>query len=108
MVPGDADEAVWEFPIEPSAGDFKGAHVQGKRGERFVYLSWGAVGDAGTFGMFRRAKLMLGAIDPAVIDAAAQPGHRLEAALSLTGPDGAPRCAAVRPPAISWTAAPAR
>ncbi len=106
-VPGDADEAVWEFPIEPAGGDFRGPHVQGKRGERFLYLSWGAVGADGTFEMFRRAKLMLGAIDPGVVEAAAQPGHRLEAALSLTEGDGAPRCAALRPPAISWTAAPA-
>lgn len=107
MVPGDADEAVWEFEIEPTGGDFKGPHVQGKRGERFFYLSWGAVGADGRFGMFRRAKLMLGAIDPGVLDAAAQPGYRLVATLSLTGGDGAPRCAALRPPAVSWTAAPA-
>jgi hypothetical protein len=53
--------------------------------------------------MFRRAKLMLAAIDPATLDAAAQPGHTLEATLSLTAPDGGPRCASVRPPAISWT-----
>ncbi len=107
MVPGDADEAVWEFPIESTGGDFRGPHVQGKRGERFFYLTWGALAQDGTFAMFRRAKLMLAAIDPDVLDAAAQPGHRLEAALSLTGGDGAPRCAAVRPPAVSWTAAPA-
>ena len=107
MVPGDVGEAIWEFPIESAAGDFRGPHVQGKRGERFLYLSWGGVGDDGTFAMFRRAKLMLGVIDPSVLDVAAHPGHRLEAALSLTGGDGAPRCAAVRPPAISWTAVPA-
>ena len=47
----------------------------------------------------------LRAIDADVLDAAARPGHRLEATLSLTGGDGGPRCAAVRPPAISWTAA---
>lgn len=107
IVPGDADEAVWDFPIEPTGGDFRGSHVQGKRGERFLYLSWGTVDEDGRFAMFRRAKLMLGAVDPSVLDAAAQPGHRLVAALSLTGGDGAPRCAALRPPAVSWTAAPA-
>lgn len=105
LVAGDAGEAVWEFPVEPAGGDFKGPHVQGKRGERFLYLSWGAVGADGRFAMFRRAKLMLAAIEPSVLESASQPGYRLVAALSLTGGDGAPRCAALRPPAVSWTAA---
>lgn len=107
IFPGDADEAVWEFPIEPTGDDFRGPHVQGRRGDRFLYLSWGTVDEKGTFSMFRRAKLMLGAIDRKVLDAAARPGHRLEATITLTGGDGGPRCAALRPPAISWTAAPA-
>jgi hypothetical protein len=109
FVEGDAGEAVWEFEVEHRPdGDFRGPEVQGKRGERFFYLSWGTVAGNGAFTMFRRAKLMLAAVDPAVIAAAGQPGHALVATLSLTGADGAPRCASVRPPAISWTAAPAR
>lgn len=107
LVPGDAAEAVWELPVEPVDGDFRGRHVQGRRGERFLYLSWGTVDDDGTFAMFRRAKLMLAAVDPDVLDAAGRPGHRLRATLGLTGGDGGPRCAAVRPPAVSWTAEPA-
>ena len=107
IVPGDADEAVWEFPIEAAGVDFRGPHVQGRRGDRFLYLSWGTVDDNGTFAMFRRAKLMLAAVDRDVLDAAEQPGHRLQATLSLTGGDGEPRCAALRPPAVSWTAEPA-
>ena len=109
LFPGDAAEAVWEFEIEraPTDGDLKGPHVQGRRGERFVYLSWGTVDQSGTFEMFRRAKLMLGSVDARVLDAAARPGHRLQATLSLTGGDGGPLCAAVRPPAVSWTAPPA-
>jgi hypothetical protein len=57
--------------------------------------------------MFRRAKLMLGAVDAGVLADAAAPGHRLVATLALTGGDGGPLCAAVRPPRVSWTAAPA-
>ncbi len=53
--------------------------------------------------MFRRAKLMLTAVDPAVVLAADADGRRLVGALRLTGGDGGPRCAAVRPPAIEWT-----
>jgi hypothetical protein len=81
--------------------------VQGPKGERFVYLSWGTVDESGAFEMFRRAKLMLGAIEGDLISAADRPGHRLVGTLGLTGGDGGPRCAAVRPPMIDWTAAPA-
>jgi Family of unknown function (DUF5990) len=108
LVAGDASSAEWDVPVEVTAeGDFRGPHVQGKRGERFVYLTWGNVDGAGRFAMFRRAKLMLAAVDPAVLAAAAEPGQALVATLSLRGADGSPRCASVRPPAISRTAAPA-
>jgi hypothetical protein len=101
LVPGDAAEAAWEFPVDLTAeGDFRGPYVQGRRGERFIYLTWGAVDAAGTFSRFRRAKLMLAGLEP-------EPGQMLHGELSLTGGDGGPRCASVRPPAISWTVAPA-
>ncbi len=108
LVPADAPEAVWDLDIGVIPdGDFRGPYVQGRRGERFLYLTWGAVDGVGGFAMFRRAKLMLGAIDAGVVAAAGEPGQRLLATLALTDAKGAPRCAAVRPPAISWTAAPA-
>ena len=43
---------------------FRGPAVHGKRGERFLYLTWGDVGPAGEFAMFRRAKLMFADIAP--------------------------------------------
>jgi Family of unknown function (DUF5990) len=110
IVPGDAPAAEWNFPVDvvPDCDppDFRGPHVQGKRGDRFVYLSWGAVDDEGNFQMFRRAKLMLAAVPAAVLASANQPGQMLLGALGLTAADGSPVCAATRPPAISWTAAP--
>lgn len=86
--------------------DFRGPVVQGRPGARFVYLTWGDVDDAASFTMFRRAKLMLDAIDPEVIRAANETGAVLEARLGLTDGCGMPACAAVRPPRITWTAAP--
>jgi hypothetical protein len=81
LVPGDAPSASWtlECTATPSDGgvDLKGPYVQGPPGGRFVYLSWGTVDDAGTFTMFRRAKLWLAAVPPAV-----------------------------RPPGIEWSAGP--
>jgi hypothetical protein len=55
--------------------------------------------------MFRRAKLWLDAIDSATLDAARRYGS-LIAHLELTDTNGHPLCASVRPPLISWSAAP--
>src|SRR5262249_22093574 len=108
LVPGDASRAVWDFPVKVVAADggidFRGPHVDGKRGERFVYLSWGTVHADGRFEMFRRAKLMLAAVGAATVDAANQPGRRLVGTMRLSAPDGSPRCAALRPPGITWAA----
>jgi hypothetical protein len=109
LTPGNAPSAHWIFEATaiPAEGgiDIKGPYIQGRPGTRFIYLAWGALGD-GTFAMFRRAKLMLDAIDPAILDAACRYGV-LIADLELTDPKGYPLCAAVRPPLIRWSAAPA-
>jgi ankyrin repeat protein len=109
LTPGNAPSAHWDFEATatPAGGgiDIKGPYIQGRPGARFIYLSWGTVSDDGTFTMFRRAKLMLDAIDPATLDAARRYGA-LIARLELTDTSGHPLCAAVRPPLIRWSAAP--
>ena len=82
--------------------DFHGPTVQGRRGDRFVYLTWGNVGADGGFDMFRRAKLMLDRIDPALLADARATGT-LRAHVDLTGAGGGPRCARVDPPAVEWS-----
>jgi Family of unknown function (DUF5990) len=107
LVPGDAPSATWTLgcTATPSDGgvDLKGPYVQGPPGGRFVYLSWGTVDGAGAFRLFRRAKLWLDAIPPDVIDGALASGV-LVGRIGLTDGKGNPRCAAVRPPAIEWSA----
>ncbi|MET7355235.1 DUF5990 family protein [Streptomyces mirabilis] len=71
-----------------------------------MYLSWGTVDDAGTFTMFRRAKLLLDAVSTDVLDAAVRTG-RLHGRLGLTDARGGPLCARVVPPTIALTTAPA-
>ena len=88
---------------EQGALDFRGPAVHGKRGERFLYLTWGDVGDDGSFEMFRRAKLMLNRIDPALVREADQGEVPLVATVELTDGRGGPRCARVDPPAITWS-----
>ena len=109
LVPGDAASARWDLEcdvVETAGGvDFKGPYVSGRPHERFVYLSWGAVADDGTFTMFRRAKLWLDAVDRDVVDAARESGT-LVGRLGLTDGRGHPLCASVRPPAITWAAEP--
>ncbi len=102
LVPADADRAVFEIPVETvtaadGTADFRGPYVQGRRGERFVYLTWGELPPGGRFAMFRRAKLFLADLP----DAAAS-GGTAEAELGLTDVHGMPLCAAVRPPRITW------
>ncbi|GAA1221943.1 hypothetical protein GCM10009665_10140 [Kitasatospora nipponensis] len=109
--PGDAATATWTLDCTAaptnSGTDLKGPYIQGRPGDRFIYLSWGTLDTAGTFTLFRRAKLMLDAIAPATVDAARQSGTLL-GRLRLTDAKGHPLCAAVRPPLIEWSAAPAR
>ena len=60
LIPGDAAEARWSFTVPTryagdSTTDFGGPYVHGRPGDRFLYLSWGAVD--GEFRIFRRATL---------------------------------------------------
>ncbi|WP_274563523.1 DUF5990 family protein [Streptomyces spiramyceticus] len=76
--PGDAASATWTLECttvaSPTGLDVKGRYVQGPPGGRYIYLSSGAVDEAGAFTMFRRAKLMLDAVPDEVLDAAARDG----------------------------------
>ena len=105
LVPGDAPSAAWDVEVGLKVDaygdlDFRGPAVQGRPGERFLYLTWGDVGADGSFAMFRRAKLMLGAIDPVVVRDAEDSGRPLLADIDLSDECGGPRCAEVHPPAL--------
>jgi hypothetical protein len=108
LVPGDADAAEWAVDVRTVVGpdgavDFRGPAVHGTRGQRFLYLTWGDTA-GGRFAMFRRAKLVLDAVDPSLVAAAADPdGAALVATVDLTDGRGGPRCARVDPPALRWT-----
>ena len=94
-------DAELDVVVTPAGVDYRGPWVQGKRGDRFLYLCWGHDSVHGFEG-FRRAKLMLGVLDPAEMASAAGDAT-LEARLPLLDARGGPVCAAVRPPAIRWT-----
>lgn len=112
---GDAEAVAWELPVEPfttkdGVRTLRGRHVQTGIGGRFVYLSWGEVGDGGAGGddgagfvMFRRSKLMLEAIPEGVLDAAIESGV-LHARVHLTDAKGQPISARLVPPNVEWSA----
>lgn len=108
VVPASGAQVVFETAVETwltpdGTPDFRGPAVQGKRGARFLYLTWGELPPGGTFAMFRRAKLALGDIPAAVLERGRK-GATLEARLGLTDRAGLPVCASVHPPAIAWVA----
>lgn len=98
LVRGDAASARWEVDVAvrhtPDGVDFSGPAVHGRRGERFVYLTWGE-GTGTRFAMFRRAKLMLAEVPDPTADT-------VTARVHLTDERGMPRCARLRPPALEW------
>ena len=102
VVAGDAAAARWETDVTLVGDDFRGPAVHGRRGERFVYLTWGDLSDGG-FAMFRRAKLMLSSVDSALLAEAAGGDRCLVADVVLTDEKGGPRCARVDPPAVRWS-----
>lgn len=83
------------------AVDFRGPAVQGRRGERFVYLTWGNVGVDGSFTMFRRAKLILADLERFV--SGVGPDCQVTATIDLTDDWGGPRCARLRSSAVALT-----
>jgi hypothetical protein len=100
LVRGDAESSSWTIPIEVVARDdgldFRGPAVHGRPGDRFVYLTWGDVGDDGSFAMFRRAKLMLADLAPL-----AATTDKVIARVDLTDECGGPQCARLKPPKLT-------
>lgn len=107
LVAGDAPSARWDVEVNVIVDDngdldFRGPAVHGRRGDRFLYLTWGNITDEGHFEMFRRAKLMLNRVDAELVRAA-EDEQRLVGTIRLRDAYGAPRCARVDPPDLTWT-----
>ena len=102
LQPGDAAEVTWTIDCEVHGSDVRGPYIQGRRGDRFIYLNWGSVDGDGRMDMFRRAKLMLDGVPADILASAAESGT-LVGRLRLTDAKRQPLCAAVRPPVIEWS-----
>jgi hypothetical protein len=109
LVPGDAQRAVFDVDVDLRTGrdgrlEPRGPYVQGRPGERFIYLSWGDVDGDGRFEMFRRLKLWIGRLDEELLRRADAPGHRLELRLALADGRGGPVCGSGDPQSLDWRA----
>lgn len=88
----EGGDLVFEFTATEKGGnDLAGPFVQGKKGERFVYLDIGTI--AGQYGSpwSRRLKIPLTGITPQMLAAG-----RLETSVPGTGRDGGPSCGTSR------------
>lgn len=106
LFPGGAPTATWSFeitvrPQDDGSHDVGGPFVHGRRGDRFLYLSWGTVD--GDFAMFRRAKLHFDDCGQDVLASAVREGG-LRCRVRMTDGCGDPRCARVRRPDATWSA----
>lgn len=105
LVPGDSTEAQWTTDVRivenQDGRDFYGPAVYGRRGDRFLYLTWGEL-TGNDFAMFRRAKVMLADLPPTegLGDVAQVTVH-----VELTDAKGGPICARVHEPYVRWVAA---
>ncbi len=83
--------------------DFAGPHVNGSKGDRFIYLSWGLPDPTGEFVMVARAKIKLNAIPDELLDQAINVGAGLRADLAATNSKGQPASGTIKPDAIRWS-----
>jgi hypothetical protein len=99
LVAGNARRAIFDFPVdvifENHSVDYRGPFVHGKKGDRFLYLSWGELEDE-KFTMFRRAKLHLSGINRSELkQSIGEPKHFVEVIVDLTDQKGGPVCGSI-------------
>ena len=98
----DFETEIEVVSADPDALDFRGEHVSGRKGDRFIYLSWGVSDDAEPFVMFARAKIRLAHIPADLLAAAADGGTDLECVLQATNAKGHPASGTISAPALHW------
>lgn len=82
--------------------DFTGTHVHGRRGDRFVYISWGLPDQTEPFVMFARAKIKLANVPGELIELAVHEGVVLIAEIQATNSRGQPASGTIKRPEILW------
>ena len=111
-VPATAGTVLFALTVEVTpigaGGEFdtRGPYVHGRRGDRFLYLSWGEVDPDGAYGMVMRTKIGLGTIAPDLVTRALESGATLRGTLSLVDAAGKPVSGTVPAERIAWIVVP--
>jgi len=87
------DFTIIAKPRPDGAPDFRGEHVQGPIGRRFIYVDVGRYAKQHNTEWARRMILRLDELTWRQVEQAAKPGNRLEARIAGTHKDGGPNCA---------------
>lgn len=97
VVPGDIQAVEWRLPVRvvwrDGKPDFHGPQVDGKRGDRHIYMNWFNREAGGQLRLFRRGKVMLEDIDPTLVKQSEQGGTALRCTVHLTNDKGLPTTA---------------
>jgi len=88
VVPGDTQGVEWRVPVRvvwwDGELDFRGPQVDGKRGDRHIYLNWFNREPDGQLRLFRRGKVMLEGLDPRLVKQAEGTGSAVTCTVKLT------------------------
>jgi hypothetical protein len=106
LLPGDTEDATWRFEVrvvkKDGGLDYGGPQVDGKRGDRYIYLNWLNREPDGELRLFRRGKVMLDGLDPDLVDRAESTGAALTCTVDLTNDRGRPTTGFFRPHQVDW------
>lgn len=106
MVPADTRGVDWRVPVrvvrEDGRLDFRGPSVNGKRGDRHIYLNWFNREPDGQLRLFRRGKVMLEGLDPRLVEQAERSDAALRCTINLTNEKGLPTTARFWPQDLDW------
>src|SRR5919108_2268142 len=106
VVPGDAQDVEWSVSIRvvwhDGIPDFRGPQVDGKRGDRHIYLNWFNREAGGQLKLFRRGKVMLEGLDPGLVRRSEQERVALRCTVNLTNEKGLPTTARFRAADLDW------
>ena len=106
LVPGDTEDAVWRIVVRVAklhgGHDYHGPQVDGKRGNRHIYINWLNREIGGELRLFRRGKIELDGLDPNLVDRAESTGAALTCSVNLTNDRGHPTTGSFRPHELDW------
>lgn len=107
VVAGDTQRVEWQVSVRvvrrDGQLDFRGPQVDGRRGDRHVYLNWFSREPDGRLKLFRRGKVMLEGLDASLVEEAERSGAALTCTVNLTDAKGNPTTARFWAADLDWS-----